>query len=338
MAETITNAGAALLSQHHDNGTHLDIDQFVLAYIPGQNPADEIDKDRGLPPAEQVVHDQLIPEEHKGYMAPNMVSYSLFMGEKVGPFVFNTIYSVATGENDAVIKIVTLPDTHKIAEDIGDGIRGQAMVRNLVLEYNNASEITDITVEAEAWQLDFEKATTDHAGMGEVATVEEAKAGEDFWRWITPATLKAWWDGLDFSWDAITGKPDFKSAALLDAGQDDGQVALIGNAKNNGQTTAVIESGSNANGDYEVKSDGTIICAGSKFSSSLIMTVTLPIEMPKNNYLIKFSLSDATSNSLYVQSLFAPAAWRTTTSFQVQMYASNAPAVWSIDWEIRSRL
>ena len=256
MAETITNAGAALLSQHQGNGTHLDIDQFVLAYIPGQNPADEIDKDRGLPPAEQVVHDQLIPEEHKGYMAPNMVSYSLFMGEKVGPFVFNAIYSVATGENDAVIKIVTLPDTHKIAEDIGDGIRGQAMVRNLVLEYSNASEITGITVEAEAWQFDFEKATTDHAGMGEVATVEEAKAGEDFWRWITPATLKAWWDGLDFSWDAITGKPDFKSAALLDAGQDDGQVALIGDPATDGKTAVIVSEGSNANGSFRIWSNG----------------------------------------------------------------------------------
>lgn len=189
MAETITNAGAALLARHQGNGTHLNIDQFVLAHIPGQNPADDIDKDRGLPPSNQIVHDQLIPEEHKGYMAPNMVSYSLFMGEQVGPFVFNTIYSVATGENDAVIKIVTLPDTHKIAEDIGDGVRGQAMVRNLVLEYSNASGITGITVEAEAWQFDFENATETKAGMAEIATQEETDEGEDSQRFITPKTL-----------------------------------------------------------------------------------------------------------------------------------------------------
>ena len=191
MAETLTNKGAQLLAQHQGNGTHLNVNKFILALIPGQDSTAAIDPNRGLPSAGQIVHEQLISKEHKGYLSPDMASYSLFMGENVGPFTFNTIYSIATDESNAVIQIITLPDTPKIATDEGSGIRGQAMVRNAVLVYDNAQAITNVTVEADAWQFDFEKATTGHAGMGEVATQAEVDEGKDFWRWVTAGTLKS---------------------------------------------------------------------------------------------------------------------------------------------------
>ncbi|WP_067522444.1 phage tail protein [Endozoicomonas ascidiicola] len=262
MAERLTNAGRSLLASHQGNGTHLQVDKFILANIPGQLPSDVIDPDRGMPSAGQIVHEQVVTKD--GYASPDMVVYSLTMDATVGPFTFNTLYVVASSENNAVIMIITVPETSKIATNVGSGIRGQSMVRNAVLVYDDAAAITNITVEAEAWQFTYEHATTEIKGLGEVATKEEALLGKDNWRWITPYTLKEyvadWWAklDLDLSWDSITGKPGFKSAALLDAGQNQGQVALIGSPSTQGRTAVIVSSGSNVHGYYRIWSDGFI--------------------------------------------------------------------------------
>ena len=193
MAEILTNRGAQLLAQHQGNGTHLNVNKFILALVPGQDSAAAIDPNRGLPPAGQIVHEQLISDGHKGYLAPDMVSYSLFMGENVGPFTFNTIYAIATDESNAVIQIITLPDTPKIATDDGEGIRGQAMVRNAVLVYDNAQTITNVTVEADAWQFDWERATTEKYGLTKEATPEQTKAGLLKGIFVSPFSLYEWW-------------------------------------------------------------------------------------------------------------------------------------------------
>ena len=296
MAEILTNKGAQLLAQHQGNGTHLNVNKFILALIPGQDSAAAIDPNRGLPSAGQIVHEQMISDLHKGYLAPDMVSYSLFMGENVGPFTFNTIYSIATDESNAVIQIITLPDTPKIATDEGAGIRGQAMVRNAVLVYDNAQAITNVTVEADAWQFDFEKATTDHAGMGEVATDQEVIAGKDKWRWVTPFTLHRyiaeWWENVR-TWTNIKNKPDFKSAALLDAGQNDGQVALIGRPDIDGKTAVVINSGSNGNGFWRIWSDGFIQQWGNQYQD---------VSYEPKRYLFPIGFENADSISIALNS------------------------------------
>lgn len=212
MAERLTTVGRNLLASHQGNGTHLQVDKIVLAYVPGQSPSDVIDPGRRLPPTDQII--DWFDVTHDGYMSPDMVVYSLYMDATVGPFTFNTLYAVASGENNAVVMIVTLPDTPKIADDPGEGVRGQPMVRNTVLVYDDAAAITNVTVEAEAWQFAYENATTEVRGLGEVATEAEAITGNDKWRWITPFTLHkyiaAWWEALDLnlSWDAITKKPE----------------------------------------------------------------------------------------------------------------------------------
>ena len=187
MAEKLTRAGADLLSYHQGNHSHCNVDKFILAYIPGQNPADAIDPERGLPAAEHIVHEQTVTKD--GYLSPGMVVYSLYMDGSVGDFTFNTLYTVSTENNNTVMQIVTVPDTPKVAVDVGEGIRGQPMVRNLVMVYDDAAVITNVTVPADAWQFAFENATEEMPGLGEVATQEEVDAGEDNWRWVTPLTL-----------------------------------------------------------------------------------------------------------------------------------------------------
>ena len=189
MAERITKAGRELLAFHQGNGSHCDIDKFILAYVPGQDPSDEIDPDRGLPSGSQIVHEQAVTRD--GYLAPNMVTYSLYMDAKTGTFTFNTIYTVSTVNSNTVMQIITVPDTPKIADDIGNNVRGQPMVRNAVLVYDDAAAITNITIEAEAWQWDFEDATEEVKGFIEIATQSEVDTGTDHERAVTPKTLKS---------------------------------------------------------------------------------------------------------------------------------------------------
>ena len=58
------------------------------------------------------------------------------------------------------------------------------------------------------------------------------------------------------SWSEVTAKPTLGSAAGLNAGEHDGQVALIGEPSIAGRTAVVISTGSNSNGRWEIWSDG----------------------------------------------------------------------------------
>ena len=145
-------------------------------------------------------------------------------------------------------------------------------------------------------------ATESEAGSAEIATQDEVDTGTDNQRFIVPAKLKAWWDSVrtwanikdkptDFppsnhshSWSSVTDKPVFKSAAFLDAGQSDGQVARIGDPAGDGQTSVVVASGSNAYGNYRIWSDGTIEQWGlSTVHSDAINTLVIqPFPIPFN--------------------------------------------------------
>jgi hypothetical protein len=92
MAERMTTAGRNLLAQHQGNGTHCVINKFILAQIPGQSASATITPSKGLPAANQIVHEQAVTKN--GYLAPDMVTYSLYMGATVGPFTFNLNSSV----------------------------------------------------------------------------------------------------------------------------------------------------------------------------------------------------------------------------------------------------
>ena len=188
--ETITIAGEALKAKKQAAGEPLIINQFILANIAGQNHEEEIDRARGLPDAEDIVYTSEVTRA--AYVAESEVVYSLFMGTSVGGFSFNTLYLVCTEDNNTVFAIATLPETPKIADDIDSGTRGTSMTRNFALAFDGAQAITELTVEAEAWQLEFEEATETVPGIIELATQAEVDTGVDDQRAVTPRKLNNW--------------------------------------------------------------------------------------------------------------------------------------------------
>ena len=188
--ETITIAGETLKAQKQAAGEPLIINQFILANIAGQNHEDEIDRTRGLPEAEDIVYTSEVTRA--AYVAESEVVYSLFMGTGVGGFSFNTLYLVCTEDNNTVFAIATLPETPKIADDIDSGTRGTSMTRNFMLAFDGAQAITELTVEAEAWQIGFEEATETVPGIIELATQTEVDTGVDDRRAVTPRKLNNW--------------------------------------------------------------------------------------------------------------------------------------------------
>ena len=202
--ETITIAGEVLKAQKQAAGEPLIINQFILANIAGQNHEDEIDRTRGLPDAEDIVYTSEVTRA--AYVAESEVVYSLFMGTGVGGFSFNTLYLVCTEDNNTVFAIATLPETPKIADDIDSGTRGTSMTRNFALAFDGAQAITELTVEAEAWQMEFEEATETVRGIAEIATHAETQVGLDDQRIVTPLKLGGFWDSVR-QWENIEEKP-----------------------------------------------------------------------------------------------------------------------------------
>ena len=153
MAEVITNHGEALIAEKIGNQEILDADTVILSYDPDINPDDPIDRDTGLPEADLIVYQDAVTQN--GYVNPNQVVYSLFMDNTVGSFQFNRMDLVASADDNTNIAIATFPTQNKIAENPDDGIRGQSMTRNFMTVYDGAQSVTNITVEAAVWQIDF---------------------------------------------------------------------------------------------------------------------------------------------------------------------------------------
>ena len=153
MAEVITLQGENLIAEKLGSHEILDIDTFILSYDPDIDPSSPIDRESGLPNSEQIVYQDSVTQT--GYVNPNQVVYSLFMDSTVGPFEFNRMDLVASQDGDINVAIATMPTQNKVANNPGEGIRGQSMTRNFMTVYDGAQEVTDITVEAEVWQIDF---------------------------------------------------------------------------------------------------------------------------------------------------------------------------------------
>ncbi len=117
-------------------------------------------------------------------------------------------------------------------------------------------------------------ATETKAGVSREATLAEVVAGELSKIFVSPAKLKAWWDQVRI-WDNIKNKPatatrwpdhsevdGLGSAATKAAGINDGDVALLGDPTTGDGGAYIIETGSNANGYWEKRSDGIMLQRG----------------------------------------------------------------------------
>ncbi|MBD1576291.1 hypothetical protein HC723_07565 [Vibrio sp. S11_S32] len=148
----LTNALAGYKAECEANNQSVVLDQFVFANIPDLDVEADISPDETLPPEEQIVG--RFPVTQKGKINPNAVVYSIILGTDVGSFDFNAIYLV-NSEMDLAGAIIHLKTQTKEAADPTNGIEGDTLTRNIITPYLNASELTQIVVDADTWQLDF---------------------------------------------------------------------------------------------------------------------------------------------------------------------------------------
>ncbi|MCE9785607.1 phage tail protein, partial [Shewanella algae] len=160
MATVITKAGEALMARKAQANEQLDIDTFIFANVPGQDPAAPIDRDEGVPPVAQLVHQQQV--QQYGRISDNIVVYSTVLSSTTGPFEFNWL-GLYSSVNQTLVAIQHVPTVTKTVT--APGVAGNTLNRNFGIEYSGIAELTGINVAPETWQLDF---TARLAGMDEL--------------------------------------------------------------------------------------------------------------------------------------------------------------------------
>lgn len=151
MSQTvITSAFEQLKAQEAANGGVVILDEFVFANIPNLDITSPIDRGEGLPDAALIVHRQAVGKT--GMVNNNAVVYSVVMGADVGDFDFNWV-GLVNSANNVVAMIVHAPTQKKIKTATGQ--QGNVLTRSFLMEYNGASEQTQIITPADTWQIDF---------------------------------------------------------------------------------------------------------------------------------------------------------------------------------------
>lgn len=153
MSICITLAGEALIASLQAQGLPLVIDTMIFANVPGLDPAQAADRAQAVP-TENVVHSADIPAEHRAFVNPNQVVYSVLLGSDVGDFTFNW-QGLYCSAHHTLIAVAELPAIEKRANDAGTNTPGNNLTRNFMLQFTGAQALTGLTVEAEVWQLDF---------------------------------------------------------------------------------------------------------------------------------------------------------------------------------------
>ena len=149
MASVITIAGEKLFAAKAQANEQLDIDTFIFANVPGQDAADPINREEGLP-TDHVVHQQIV--QQVGRINDNVVVYSTVLDSITGPFEFNWV-GLYSSINDTLVAINHVPTTPKTAT--AAGVAGNTLNRNFGIEYSGIADLTGIDVAPETWQLDF---------------------------------------------------------------------------------------------------------------------------------------------------------------------------------------
>tara|TARA_R110001583_G_scaffold85360_1_gene223676 strand:- start:2189 stop:4636 length:2448 start_codon:yes stop_codon:yes gene_type:complete len=160
MAQVITIAGERLFALKAQNNEQLDVDTFIFANVLGQDPNATIDRNEGLPPVGQIVHQQIV--QQVGRVNDNVVIYSTVMDSLTGPFDFNWV-GLYSSVNQTLIAVSHIPSVSKTITV--PGAAGNTLNRNFGIEYSGIADLTGITVAPETWQLDF---TARLSGMDEL--------------------------------------------------------------------------------------------------------------------------------------------------------------------------
>ncbi|WP_313327328.1 phage tail-collar fiber domain-containing protein [Stutzerimonas balearica] len=235
MGASITIAGERLIAQKQADRQPLEVARFVLAYLPGLDTTQPVDRDAGLPPAEQIVYSVDISRDgaagpngeltREGYLSPNQVVYSLLMGTNIGDFDFNWI-GLQTIE-DVLLIAAYVPRQQKRRE-IPPLQTGNNLTRNIVLEYDGAQSLTGIEVPAASWQFDF---TAQFAAMNtQIAALQaELEKKVDAASWNPPQSVSLDGPVLVYPGSSNTYQiTDFDAFAVYQASSTVGSVTLAG--------------------------------------------------------------------------------------------------------------
>ena len=155
----MSRATAALISyiaQQTTNGGTVVLDEIIFANIPNLTEAKLTDT---MPTTAQIVHRQAVSQT--GFVNNNAVVYSVTLGTEVGDFNFNYIGLINKSKN--LLGVAVFTDTIKKTAN-RNGVQGNAITRSILLEFNGAQALTNITIPAQTWQIDF---TARLSGMDE---------------------------------------------------------------------------------------------------------------------------------------------------------------------------
>lgn len=150
MTASITRAGEQLIAEKQASQDVLVVSRFVLALVPDLDPTKPVDRDAPKPPTEQIVHTQIYTQ--KGFVNPNQVVYSLMMGSDIGDFDWNWI-GLESGEG--VLLAVGYVPVQQKRKNIPPHQLGNNVTRNMLMVFDGAQTLTDVTIDASTWQHDF---------------------------------------------------------------------------------------------------------------------------------------------------------------------------------------
>ncbi|EBZ0799211.1 phage tail protein [Salmonella enterica subsp. enterica] len=146
----ITKAFTEWKAQQAINNQPVTLDEFIFAYIPGLDIDKPIDNTETMPAADKIV--DRLPVSKTGVVNENSVVYSVTLGADVGDYNFNWI-GLANKATGTLAMIIHAPTQRKIKN--ANGQQGNVLVRSMLMEYSGAKEATEITTQAETWQIDF---------------------------------------------------------------------------------------------------------------------------------------------------------------------------------------
>lgn len=171
--QSLTNAGRAFMAAKQAAGQPAIIDRFMLANIAGLDHTQPVNQNETIP----AVGDQIktVAVTKDGYISPDEVVYSLYLPTTDGDYTYNWLGLLA--DDDTLVAVAYLAPVNKYAT--AGGSIGNALNENIMVAYTDAQEITNITVDASAWQFDFEQATETQLGLMKIASQQKTDDGAD---------------------------------------------------------------------------------------------------------------------------------------------------------------
>lgn len=144
-----TDALKSYISQSIARSEGISFDKIIFAQIPNLSDA-SLANINAIPTASQIKHTANI--QQKGYIEDDQVVYSVTLGSEIGDFTFNFVGLINSVKNVLGVAIYTgdIVKTRTKAEE-----QGNALTRNIILQVNNAKNLTNIHTQAKAWQFDF---------------------------------------------------------------------------------------------------------------------------------------------------------------------------------------